>query len=180
MIRAFLALSPPDDVRARLQVLQYMLPMPRRVEREDLHLTLAFLGEVSDAVLVAVDDGMVALRMAPFAIMLSGVDVIGGAAARGAHATVAPSEPLSRLQAKVERIARQAGVPIEARRFLPHVTLGRFAPPAPLDRVRLERAILAEAGFQAGPWQVEEVTLYRSWLGTKGPHYQALASYRLA
>lgn len=180
MIRAFVALLPPAEIRSRLTVLQFMLPMPRRVEPADLHLTLAFLGEVPDAVLADLDEGLARLRMAPFAIEASGVGLFGGAQPRAAWAGVAPSEPLDRLQSKVAHMARQAGAVLEARRFVPHVTLGRFAPPGPEDRLKLEAAVVAEARFRAGPWPVEEVALVRSWGPGEGPRYQVLASYPLA
>lgn len=179
MIRCFVALELPQALRARLSVLQFFLPLPRRVEPEDFHLTLTFLGEVPDAVLVAVDEGLQALRQSPFEIALQGVGLFGGARPHAAWVGVAPSEPLSRLQAKVDRIARQAGAQIENRRFVPHVTLGRFRPPQPDDTLRLERAVVQEARFSEGPWPVEEVSLFRSHAGGEGSRYEVLARYPL-
>ncbi len=179
MIRAFVALDPPPDIRERLTVLQFMLPLPARVDPGGFHLTLTFLGEVTDAVLVAVDEGLQALRMERFSLALSGAGLFGGGAPRAAYTAVAPSEPLARLQAKVDRIARGAGVTLPARRFVPHVTLGRFAPPLPEDRLKLERAVVEEGGFRAGPWEVEEVTLFRSHPGAREARYEALARYPL-
>jgi RNA 2',3'-cyclic 3'-phosphodiesterase len=179
MIRAFVALDPPPDMRGRLTVLQFMLPLPARVDPADFHLTLTYLGEVPDPVLIQMDEGLQALRMAPFSIALSGAGLFGGATPRAAYAAVAPSEPLARLQAKVDRIARGAGIALPARRFVPHVTLGRFGPPPPEDRLRLERAVVDEGGFRAGPWEVGEVTLFRSHPGAREARYEALARYRL-
>ncbi len=36
------------------------------------------------------------------------------------------------------------------------------------------------AGFRTDPWQVTELTLWRSHLTGKGPHYQVLVTYPLA
>lgn len=180
MIRAFLGISLPPDIRSRLSVLQFLLPLPRRVEPADFHLTLCFLGEVPDAVLVALDEGLQALRQAPFDLELRGVGIFGGAAPRAVWAGVAPREPLMRLQTKVERIARQAGAAPEARRFLPHVTLGRFAPPALDAALRLERMVAGEALFRAGPFEVAEVVLWQSHAAPRGvARYAALAEYPL-
>lgn len=179
MIRAFLGIALPREVRARLAALQALLPLPRAVDPEDFHLTLVFLGEVPDAVLEGVDDGLRMLSMPPFALTLAGAGLFGGGAPRTAWAGVEPSADIVRLQAKVGRIARQAGARIEARRFVPHVTLGRFAPPAPEDRARLERAVVAQAGFRAGPVAVREVTLWRSHPGGEAPRYEVLADWPL-
>lgn len=180
MIRAFVALDPPPEIRARLTVLQFLLPLPDRVDPADFHLTLTYLGEQPDQVLTQVDEGLQTLRVRPFEIALSGAGMFGGAAPRSAHAAVDPSEPLTRLQAKVDRIARGAGVALPARRFVPHVTLGRFVPPPPEDRLRLERAVVDEGGFRAGPWEVDAVTLFRSHPGAREARYEALARYPLA
>jgi 2'-5' RNA ligase len=179
MIRAFFALPLPEDIRARLTVLQFLLPLPRRVEPATLHLTLTFLGEQPDRVLSAVDDAMLALRQAPFALQVRGAGLFGGARPTAAWAAVTPCEPLARLQAKCDRAARLAGASVETRRFVPHVTLGRFPPPAAEDAVKLERAVAAETGFAAGPWTAERVTLYRSYPGRSGSHYEPLAEYPL-
>jgi 2'-5' RNA ligase len=180
MIRAFLALPVPEEVRARLAVLQFMLPLPRRVDPAGFHLTLTFLGEQPVPVLEAVDEGMQALRQAPFAVEVAGAGVFGGARPVAAWAGVAASEPLARLQAKCDRVARAAGVKVEARRFHPHVTLGRFPAPLPEDALKLERAVAGELGFRAGPWVADRVVMFRSHLTKGGSVYEELADYPLA
>lgn len=179
MIRAFLALPVPPEVRARLTVLQFLLPLPRRVDRAGFHLTLTFLGEQAEPVLAAVDDGMQALRQAPFPVAVSGAGLFGGARPVAAWAGVAASEPLARLQAKCDRMARGAGIRVEARRFHPHITLGRFPAPLPADALKLERAVVGEAGFRAGPWVADRVVMFRSHLTKAGSVYEELADYPL-
>lgn len=180
MIRAFVALPVPPEVRSRLTVLQFLLPLPRQTDPDQFHLTLAFLDDVPDSVLAALDEGLSALRQAPFDLLLSGVGLFGGARPRAVWAGVAACEPLDRLQAKVERIARQAGAEIPAQKFRPHVTLGRFPPPPSEDAMRIERAVAGETGFRAGPWQVDAVVLYQSHLRRDGPVHDELARYPLA
>lgn len=180
MIRAFLALAIPDDLRSRLAVLQFLLPLPRRVEPADFHLTLTFLGEQPDAVLTAIDEDLQSLRQSPFSVDVTGPGLFGGARPHLAWAGTAPCEPLDRLQAKCDRIARAAGVNLERRRFHPHVTLGRFPPASGDEALRLERAVAAESAFRAGPLPVTEVTLYRSHPGRSVPRYEALAAYPLS
>ncbi len=179
MIRAFVAIAPPEEVRARLVLLQHLLPLPRRQEPEDLHLTLAFLGEQPDRVLEAVHDGLEALRAEPFPLMLSGVGIFGGAKPRVVWAGVEDSEALRRVQAKAARVAVQAGVTLP-KGFTPHVTLGRCGAMEEAARLRLEAAVVAEQGFRAGPWMVSEIGLYASHLGGAGPRYELLTSYPLA
>lgn len=134
MIRAFVAIAMPEDVVNRLRLLQFLLPLPRRVEPEDFHLTLAFLGEQPDHRLEAVHDGLERLAFPPFALELRGLGLFGGAKPRLAFAAVPELPDLIRLQAKIARIAVAAGIAVPSRDFHPHVTLGRFAPPRRIRR----------------------------------------------
>ncbi|MGP3695937.1 RNA 2',3'-cyclic phosphodiesterase [Rhodobacter sp. NSM] len=179
MIRAFVAIAVPDHVRSALAVQQFLLPLPRKVEPETFHLTLLFLGELPEPVLEAAHEELLAIERPPFRIEVRGVGLFGGDRPRSVWAGVAPSEPLIRLQAKVVRAARMAGVEPERRRFSPHITLGRFPPPPPEERMRLERAVAQGGSFHGGTIEVTRFTLYRSRLGPKGPRYDDLADYPL-
>jgi RNA 2',3'-cyclic 3'-phosphodiesterase len=178
MIRAFLALDLPDHVRSALSVQQFLLPLPRKVDPAQFHLTLAFLGEVPDETLEAVHDGMLALRQPMFDLAIQGIGHFGGAKPRAVYAGAQGSDALMHLQTKIETIARRAGCDIPRTRFVPHVTLGRFATPAAADLPTLERAIVAGSGFRLDPIPVREVVLYRSIQGTR-PRYDDLARYPL-
>lgn len=180
MIRAFVAIRLPDDMRALLAVQQFLMPLPRKVEPSLLHLTLAFLGDVTGEVLEAAHDRFAALRLPGFAVRLRGFGLFGGERPRAFWAGVEPNEPLAHLQGKVVQAARQAGCQVEARRFVPHVTLGRFPPPGRTHTMRLERAVVEGAGFAAGPWDVTDFCLLQSHLGPKGPRYDELACYPLS
>ena len=180
MIRAFIGIALPPAIRGAAQVQQFLLPLPRKVEPENLHLTLVFLGDCPDPALEAAHEGFEALRERAFPLALQGLGLFGKEKPHTAWAGLAPSAPLMHLQAKLETIARRAGCPLDPRKFTPHVTLGRFPPPPPDDAIRLERAIAPGMGFRSEPWQVTELTLWRSHLTGRGPQYQVLATYPLA
>lgn len=180
MIRAFLGIALPAEVRGALQVQQFLLPLPRRVDPDSFHLTLVFLGTCPEPALEAAHEGFAALRETGFSLMLQGFGLFGKNRPHTAWAGVAPSPALLHLQSKVETIARRAGCPIDARRFTPHVTLGRFPPPPVAEIFRLERSIAMGAGFRTGSCRVEELVLWRSHLTGSGPHYEPLARYPLA
>jgi 2'-5' RNA ligase len=179
MIRAFLGIAVPPELRGALQVQQFLLPLPRRVEPENLHLTLVFLGACPEPALEAAHEGFAALNERGFSLSLQGFGLFGKDRPHGVWAAVVPSEPLMRLQARTAGIALRAGCPVDTRKFLPHVTLGRFAVPALADRLGLERAV-ATTPFRAGPWQVYEMILWQSHAGRKGHWYSELARYPFA
>jgi RNA 2',3'-cyclic 3'-phosphodiesterase len=180
MIRAFLGIDLPQAVRGACQVQQFLLPIPRKVDPESLHLTLVFLGDCPEPALEAAHEGFDALRERGFPLALQGLGLFGKAKPHTAWAGTAPSPELQHLQSKLETIARRAGCPVDARKFTPHVTLGRFSPPDLADTARLERAIAMGAGFRTEPWPVTELTLWRSQLTAKAPRYEVLTRYPLA
>ena len=47
------------------------------------------------------------------------------------------------------------------------------------DIARLERAVALGAGFRSDPWEVTELTLWRSHLTARGPQYEVLVRYPL-
>jgi 2'-5' RNA ligase len=179
VIRAFAALALPEAVRFELMLVQQGLPLPRPVPQESLHLTLVFLGELPAPVLADADLAFRQVRAPAFELRLAGVGLFGGAKPRAVYAGVAASAELRRLQAKVETAARSAGIAVEARRYVPHVTLGRL-PERMEGRDRLERAVAARGGLPGPAFAVGDFRLYRSHLTGGGPVYEELARYPLA
>lgn len=179
MIRCFVALPLPEGTRARLEALQYMLPLAHRVPSGNMHVTLAFLGTLDDATLEAVHEELSAIRSPAFDIRLDGIGSFGGQAPRVIHVPVRPTPPLTDLQAAVARAVRRAGADPGARRYVPHVTLSR-ARPRGAELMRLEHAVAGLAGYRDGPVPVRGFALYRSDLGKGAPRYTPLAEYPLA
>ncbi len=180
MIRAFVGIDLPDAVRSALAVQQFLLPLPHKVDPAQMHLTLVFLGDCSEPALEAAHEAFATLRDRRFSLSLQGLGLFGGDRPRAAWAGVLPSAPLGRLQSRVEHMARRAGCPVETRKFVPHVTLGRFRPPPLAIAATLERAVVLGAGFAAGPFEVSDLVLWQSHLGPKGARYEVLARYPLS
>jgi 2'-5' RNA ligase len=180
MMRAFVALRLPEAVVATLVAAQAGLPEGRPVARENLHLTVAFLGEHPGPVVEDVHYALAAIRLPRFVLSLRGLDLPGGDRAKVLAAGVDPEPRLRLLREKVLQAARGAGIEFPRERYLPHVTLARFN--AGLRGEAAERMrgfVLDGAGFRAGPFKVERFALWRSHLGRSGPIYEELAEYAL-
>lgn len=178
MIRAFVAIDLPDEVLFELRLLQQGLPVTKPVAPENMHLTLAFLGDVAEPALEEAHFAFAAIKAAPFELSLTGVAVFGGHRPRVVFAGVREDPALMHLQAKVQQAARRAGLEPDSKRYVPHITLGRLIP-GRFDRVQLERAVAARADFTAPPFTVEDFRLYRSDLRPGGPIHEELARYPL-
>lgn len=175
-MRAFIAIPMPEAVLPGLTALQEPLRAGRPVPEENLHLTLAFLGETDRAALEALHEELETIAFAPFELRLAGLDIFGGA-----QPTVlfirGQGEGLKELQQAVMRAVRRAGIELPRARFTPHVTLARFNRPGPEELARLGRYLQAHGDAALFPFPVEGFALYRSDLHRDGARHEMLASY---
>lgn len=179
MIRAFIALSLPENLRSQLAVTQYLLPGGRPVAPECFHVTLAFLGEQPEDRLADVDAALSLISVPAFTLELGALGVFGGDKPRSVHAALASEPLLERLQAKVVRAVADCGVRLSHRRFTPHVTLRRYAP-GEGSAAALAHAIGAIPPTLPPPrFAVDHFSLMRSRLRPQGPAYDELARYPL-
>lgn len=177
-LRLFLAIDLPDDLRSQLAVQQFLMPLPRREPVENLHLTLVFLGEAPEPQAQDMHDALSTFRAPPMSLTVEGFGLFGGDRPRLVHAALRPDPVLMDLQSRLTALVRRAGIQPEARRYIPHITLGRFPPERGADALRLESAVALTA-FRA-EFRAREITLFRSDRSPHGSVYSALATYPLA
>jgi 2'-5' RNA ligase len=128
--RSFLALAPDRATRARLAAVP-IRPRSTPTHIDDLHLTLAFIGGISDAQRHLLAGALPALAedigpIPPLAPL--GVDAWPSPdRPRVWVALYALPDPLRRLVETVQRLLATADLPVDTRPFRPHVTLARFA-----------------------------------------------------
>lgn len=183
-MRLFVAVDLDDGVRATVQ--QVTIALRQRMERlkhatrigwvgpDHLHLTMVFLGEVSDVVAADVNARLSApLGVSPFVIKVGKLGMFppGGRPQVIWLGVNEGGEPLRRLHQEV--LTRLEGVPFDrdGRTFSPHLTLARFREPGTVS----ERQALADVPLPASmPSSVGHVTLYQSRLSPKGSIYVPL------
>lgn len=132
--RLFLALWPDAGMRERLQQHAGAWHWPeaaRRTRAERLHVTLHFLGAVPAARAAALR-GTPAVRWPGCELLLDRATVWPGGIAVLEATQVPPA--LQELQAALRSLLEKLEIPVEERRYRPHVTLARKAfgarPPA--------------------------------------------------
>lgn len=124
--RCFLALAPDTATRDALAA----APLPASVQAaapDDLHLTLAFLGAVTPAQGQSLIQALPHLaRKLPPLPFQHNATWPNTDAPRVEVACYAFAPELQALLSDTHAVLRQLGLPIEARPFRPHVTLGRY------------------------------------------------------
>ncbi len=154
MPRYFIALPLPEEARDRLVAVQPpAAPGMRILARDELHLTLHFLGEVSTHDIDTATAALAAVRMNAFTIRLSGVGMFPSERhAKVLWAGVEPNADLTALHRSIGKVLAAAiGFQPEDRPYSPHVTLARLDEPAPPDaaeRYVIDRYLNENKGFE--------------------------------
>lgn len=176
MMRLFVAFALPDIVASSLTMIQSGVPGARWQTREQMHLTLRFIGEVDGRDAADIDSALSAISAPALSLQLKSVGEFGGKNPRALWAGVAPNDALMHLQRKIETAMQRIGLEAEPRKFTPHVTLARLrgTPPGMVVNYLVDRAL-----FASPPFEVQEFILYESHLGPNGSLYVPQRQYPL-
>ena len=170
-MRLFIAVSLSAECRDGILALQNRLygggVRGRYSTEENLHLTLAFIGEYPDAGPVA--DALQAVRFTPFELALDGLGSFGDLWWVG----VKDSGPLEAVARRVRRALSGAGIPFDRKKFSPHITILRKAA-LPRDAGAFLAAAEAET-LEGARMTVSALSLFRSDRGKAGMIYTELA-----
>lgn len=176
MIRLFTGLAIPRDISADLGALRGGLPGARWIEPSDYHITLQFAGNIEEEVATELDGELSRLRKSPVDIVLDSLLVFGGNKPRSVVVGVRTTPSLVDLQASHDRIMKKLKIPVESRRYVPHVTLARLkaiSPDAVADYVD------SRGYFRPRSFIAESFALYSAARSTGGGPYTAEAEYEL-
>jgi 2'-5' RNA ligase len=177
MIRLFVGLELDAMVADDLARRGFGLAGARWVERHDLHLTLRFIGEVMEPVAEEIHHQLAAIRLAPFAIDISGLGLFGdGHRAHTLWAGVTRSPALAQLAERVDSACLRGGAKPDSKRFTPHITLARIKDCQPSQ---VQDFIASQPHPSHLGMAVSHFSLFESRLSRQGAHYDVLERYGL-
>lgn len=177
MIRLFVALPIPAEIRSKLSRLACGLPGARWVSPENYHLTLRFVGNVDTDIAEDVDNALLRIDAEGLTVDL---DSIGWFGTKKKPTTIvakaAKTPELLHLQRKIESAMVRIGLGPDERKFMPHITLGRLKGASMMD---VERYCAANAGVVLPSFMIHDFKLYSSFLSQSGAIYTPEADYPL-
>jgi 2'-5' RNA ligase len=173
MIRTFIALPIPDDIKDSLQSAILQLKGKnhgvRWVKSGGLHITLKFLGDIPEDLVnpLSIELDRAARGHPRLKLMLSDCGAFPNVKRprviwAGLSGDVGE---LTGLAASIEKACALCGIPEEKRPFSSHITLGRLKTPTVVD---------LGIGSLAGMFSANEVLLYQSELLPSGARYTVL------
>jgi len=179
MVRTFVAIDLPEDIRERARESQEILRRSSGrlaiVDPANLHLTVKFLGEIDPARVGPVAEALRAVRADPFSLTVGHAVCNPPRRPRVIWCDVTDGGESAALARQVDDLVAPLGFPRETRLFRPHVTLARvkeFHPSQCWEVERMPREPL-------GTCRVESIKLKKSTLTPRGPIYDDLAEVAL-
>jgi len=150
------------------------------VDPANLHLTLAFLGEVDEDQIIKAGKiiNEAAENCSPFEIVLGGTGVFRNIKQpRVIWLNIEAPQSLYDLQKDICAELRKEDLYRDEKPFRPHLTLGRMK--YVVKREVLSDLISSSGGINLPPQIVNELLLYESILKPEGPVYRLLKKARL-
>ena len=176
MHRLFVAIRPPERIRALLLAAMGGISGARWQSDEQIHLTLRFIGEVDRHRAGDVHAALGAVHQPPFDLALNG---IGAFERRGVAETlwagVTPHAPLRALHKKVDAALARVGIAPDERAYLPHITIARLKRGAGPVGNLLESA----GGLGSPPFTADHFALFESDLTAEAAIYSMVERYPL-
>jgi len=176
MLRLFVGIGFPPELKLRLSLLETRLPGARWVDAGNFHLTLRFIGEADEVQAADIDDALTRVKARRFTLQLAGAGVFSHDKPRNLWVGVERQPALTTLRDKIEHALIRAGLEPEMRKFSPHVTLARLQNPGIAE---LRDFLASNAAFRAEPLPVEQFSLIASFPTKAGSVYEDQADYPL-
>lgn len=177
MLRLFVAIPIPDDVRQRLLAISSGVRGAKWVRPEGMHITLFFAGDMGHDQANDLDAELETVTMPPFELSCRGLGYFErGARINAVWAGIEHSDALVYLHDRVESAAVKAGFERESRKFTPHITMAR------LNNGRADDIgpwIETHDHLSTPPFTVDRFTLYRSHLSRDRAMYEPMVDYNL-
>ena len=178
MIRLFVGIELPGELRRRMVMIQTGIERAKWVSEENIHLTLRFIGEVPDGIARDAAEALATVDAPSFPLPIAGAGHFeSGRRVRAQWLGIEPSEALTGLRGRVESALVRAGLEPEHRKYKPHITIARLNKASP----GLARDWLAaNTMFRAVPFSVDRFTLFSSHLSREKAIYVAEGDFPLS
>lgn len=179
MPRLFVAIDLPDKIKNQLLALQRDdIPTARWPQRDALHLTLHFIGNIPEGVAKAYERVLQEVKVPAFDLKVGGVGQFPiEQRPKVIWAGVDNTPDLRALYESAGEALEDEGFIREERRFHPHITLMRFR--KPIRRGVASTWINEHISWHIDPEKISEFALYESELTDSGAVYIKRQTYSL-
>lgn len=173
MIRCFISINIPENIKQKIKEIQDKLPefKGKKTEFENLHLTLKFLGEISEEKLEKVKERLKEINFKSFEVEIDQIGVFAENFVRIIWLHVSNTD---KLQREVDESLKDLFK--KEKRFMGHLTIARVKEIQDKKKFifDLRKIKFDKINFTIGCFDLKE-----SVLTEKGPIYKTLEKYTL-
>ncbi len=147
-------------------------------EKQNLHLTLRFIGEVDSPLMEAVGRALAPIEVEPFILEVAELGLLSSRERPAIiYAGIGSGHPrLFQLQRRIEQALFSVGLPYEMRAYNPHITVARVSK---TGKPLVEDFLKRRRGFAAAPFKVDRFCLYQTQRTHYGHQFEILRDYPL-
>ena len=172
-MRTFISIDMPEVVRSEIEKIQDVLPefFGKKTERDNLHLTLKFLGEIDEEKVKEVKEKLSEIKFSKFEVEIDSMGIFSENFFRIIWLHL---KNCNELQGEIDEKLKNLFE--KERRFMSHLTIAR------VKKIKDKKRFLNELKKIKIPkiaFQVNEFKLKKSKLTPKGPIYETLDEYAL-
>lgn len=183
-MRIFIAINPENEIKEKIESLTSKVRTVdtkiKWVEKENLHITLKFLGEINEMMLNNVKSCLENIKTGctPFDVELCGIGVFPNIkdarviwiGIKNGH------QELKSLSEKIDTELSRLGFKREARPFSPHLTIARVK--GDINYEHLKNTIADLKDYDVGKFTVRSMYVMRSILKPTGPVYSIVSEFQ--
>jgi len=182
--RIFIGIPVKVNLKTVVEMIQTTVDAPygnvKWVYGKNLHLTLAFIGDVDEAKLKVLSDELKSLNLGqPFNAVLSYTGLFPTAENPNVFwlGIDKGKERLKDIVEQIHGILKKYELPIDEKDFIPHVTIGRVRKNKELWKIGTNSYL--NAVFSPSRFLVDSIHLYESEMTEKGVKYTTIVSNSL-
>ena len=177
MPRLFTAIDIPESIRRKIAWLTLPAASEARLTSpDDLHITLHFIGEVSDEICDQIQVRLRSVLATPFVQELSGVGIFANAGRPEIlWEGIEPSSELAALRDAIGDVLNSLEIKLDEREFKPHITVARMKHPSPTSASEFMEC---NSSFHAR-FTAISFSLYRVTPNGQQLHYRVVEEYSL-
>lgn len=182
-MRLFIAADLDPEIREKLVPVQQVLNRSgvKTVEKDNVHITLKFLGEVEDRRVEPIKEALRQIEFKSFDLHVKGVGFFPSLQ----HIKVAwvgvdeGNHEITDLAKQIDDRMKKLGFKKEKKKFIAHATLARIKKINAEEREKMLKDMEPHLNRDFGWMKVNNFTLKKSELTPKGPIYSDLEDFEL-
>jgi RNA 2',3'-cyclic 3'-phosphodiesterase len=176
-MRIFVAIDIPEEARESIEEIKSdFKPLRglRFVEKDNIHITLKFLGEVDEEIIPDMISALEHVKVKPFKLSISKMGVFPNENnMRVLWVDAEPAEPLSELKRRIDVALPGAR---DDHPFKNHITIARITTTEP-EAMRKINELVMKKSVEKKEFTVRKFMLYSSKLTPEGPVYEVLSVF---